>query len=99
MILLEHIIRWMNREDIIEALNGDKNLVNLGSYLFIIKIYLLDNWIQESRAAKFVSLLISEPAFTLGNYLNKCAEFSLKKLLLKYKINKIVYNNKVILYF
>lgn len=89
----------MTRENIINALKGDKDLVNLGSCLFIIKTYLLDNWIQESRAAKFVSLLISEPAFTLGNYLNKCVEFSLKKLLLKYKINKIVYNNKVILYF
>ena len=43
MRLLEHIIRWMSREDIIEALNGDKDLVNLGSYLFSIKTYLLDN--------------------------------------------------------
>lgn len=89
----------MTRENIINVLNGDKDLVNLGSYLFIIKTYLLENWVQEARAAKFVSLLISEPAFTLGDYLNKCVEFSLKKLLLKYKINKIVYNNKVILYF
>lgn len=89
----------MTRENIINVLNGDKDLVNLGSYLFIIKTCLLENWAQEARAAKFVSLLISEPAFTLGNYLNKCVEFSLKKLLLKYKINKIVYNNKVILYF
>ena len=99
MRLLEHIIRWMSREDIIEVLNGDKDLVNLNSYLFIIKTYLLENYVLETRAAKFVSLLISEPAFTLGNYLNKYVEFSLKKLLLKYKINKIVYNNKVILYF
>ena len=89
----------MTREDIIQVLNSDKDLVNLNSHLFIIKTYLLDNCIKEDRAAKFVSLLISEPAFILGNYLNKCVEFSLKKLLLKYKINKIVYNNKVILYF
>lgn len=99
MRLLEHIIRWMTREDIINVLNSDKDLVNLNSYLFIIKTYLLENYILEARATKFVSLLISKPIFTLGNYLNKCVEFSLKKLLVKYKINKIVYNNKVILYF
>ena len=89
----------MTREDIIQVLNSDKDLVNLNSYLFIIKTYLLDNCIKEDRATKFVLLLISEPIFTLGNYLNKCAKFSLKKLLVKYKINRLICNNKVILYF
>lgn len=89
----------MTREDIIDVLNNDKDLIDLNSYIFIIKTYLLGNNIQENRVAKFISLLISEPIFTLGTFLNKCVEFSLKKLLLKYNINSLIYNNKVILYF